>query len=62
MILYRINIPFVRLDGTLNQQQREKVIKQFSEDDNIMVSTVLILANEMIVIIDSFSFWNLIYC
>lgn len=35
--LSRINIPFVRLDGTLNQQQREKVIKQFSEDDNIMV-------------------------
>ncbi|KAH1222276.1 hypothetical protein AAZV13_12G148900 [Glycine max] len=28
----RNNIPFVRLDGTLNQQQREKVIKQFSED------------------------------
>ncbi|KAH7561169.1 hypothetical protein JRO89_XS10G0183700 [Xanthoceras sorbifolium] len=31
------NIPFLRLDGTLNQQQREKVIKQFSEDSNIMV-------------------------
>ncbi|KAI4322362.1 hypothetical protein L6164_022065 [Bauhinia variegata] len=33
----RNNISFVRLDGTLNQQQREKVIKQFSEDSNIMV-------------------------
>ncbi|XVF46843.1 hypothetical protein PTKIN_Ptkin03bG0060200 [Pterospermum kingtungense] len=35
--LSRNNIPFVRLDGTLNQQQREKVIKQFSEDGKIMV-------------------------
>ncbi|XVF19793.1 hypothetical protein REPUB_Repub11eG0141500 [Reevesia pubescens] len=35
--LSRSNITFVRLDGTLNQQQREKVIKQFSEDSNIMV-------------------------
>ncbi|KAL1298728.1 hypothetical protein HN51_043027 [Arachis hypogaea] len=33
----RNNISFVRLDGTLNQQQREKVIKQFSEDDEILV-------------------------
>ena len=36
--LFRNNIPFLRLDGTLNQQQREKVLKQFSEDNNIMVS------------------------
>ncbi|KAI5666522.1 hypothetical protein M9H77_16375 [Catharanthus roseus] len=35
--LLRDSISFVRLDGTLNQQQREKVIKQFSEDDNVMV-------------------------
>ncbi|KAL2536246.1 actin-dependent regulator of chromatin subfamily A member 3 [Forsythia ovata] len=35
--LSRSNIPFLRLDGTLNQQQREKVIKQFSEEDDIMV-------------------------
>ncbi|KAF9597070.1 hypothetical protein IFM89_015261 [Coptis chinensis] len=35
--LSRSNISFVRLDGTLNQQHREKVIKQFSEDENIMV-------------------------
>ncbi|GAY63426.1 hypothetical protein CUMW_225490 [Citrus unshiu] len=35
--LSRNNIPFLRLDGTLNQQQREKVLKQFSEDNNIMV-------------------------
>ncbi|XP_057956384.1 DNA repair protein RAD5A [Malania oleifera] len=33
----RNNIPFVRLDGTLNQQQRENVIKLFSEESNIMV-------------------------
>ncbi|KAK9072647.1 hypothetical protein SSX86_009082 [Deinandra increscens subsp. villosa] len=33
----RNNISFVRLDGTLNQQQREKVIKQFSEESDIMV-------------------------
>ncbi|KAI3823284.1 hypothetical protein L1987_04718 [Smallanthus sonchifolius] len=35
--LSRNNILFVRLDGTLNQQQREKVIKQFSEESNILV-------------------------
>lgn len=35
--LSRSKIPFVRLDGTLNQQQREKVIRQFSEDSNILV-------------------------
>ncbi|XP_058216059.1 DNA repair protein RAD5A [Rhododendron vialii] len=35
--LSRSNIPFVRLDGTLNLQQREKVIKQFSEESNILV-------------------------
>ncbi|KAL1544086.1 DNA repair protein rad5a [Salvia divinorum] len=33
----RSNITFLRLDGTLNKQQREKVIKQFSEDANIKV-------------------------
>ncbi|OMO58307.1 SNF2-related protein [Corchorus capsularis] len=35
--LSRNNISFLRLDGTLNQQQREKVIEQFSEDGSIMV-------------------------
>ncbi|KAD5508657.1 hypothetical protein R6Q59_030705 [Mikania micrantha] len=35
--LSRNNISFVRLDGTLNQQQREKVIKQFSEENDILV-------------------------
>ncbi|KAI8573535.1 hypothetical protein RHMOL_Rhmol01G0285000 [Rhododendron molle] len=35
--LSRSNIPFVRLDGTLNLQQREKVIKQFSDESNILV-------------------------
>ncbi|RHN75397.1 putative DNA helicase chromatin remodeling SNF2 family [Medicago truncatula] len=33
----RNKISFVRLDGTLNLQQREKVIKQFSEDSDIQV-------------------------
>ncbi|KAJ4843600.1 DNA repair protein rad5a [Turnera subulata] len=35
--LSRNNISFLRLDGTLNQQQRERIIKQFSEDDSIQV-------------------------
>ncbi|KAG5403540.1 hypothetical protein IGI04_009659 [Brassica rapa subsp. trilocularis] len=35
--LSRNNISFVRLDGTLNQHQREKVLKEFSEDGSIMV-------------------------
>ncbi|KAL6136145.1 hypothetical protein ACLB2K_061446 [Fragaria x ananassa] len=35
--LSRSNIPFLRLDGTLSQQQREKVLKQFSEDSDILV-------------------------
>ncbi|XP_024984826.1 DNA repair protein RAD5A isoform X1 [Cynara cardunculus var. scolymus] len=35
--LSRNKISFARLDGTLNQQQREKVIKQFSEESDILV-------------------------
>lgn len=35
--LSRCNISFLRLDGTLNQQQREKIIRQFSEDGNVKV-------------------------
>lgn len=35
--LTRSNISFLRLDGTLNQQQRERVIKKFSEEDDILV-------------------------
>ncbi|KAK6144272.1 hypothetical protein DH2020_021092 [Rehmannia glutinosa] len=35
--LSRSKISFLRLDGTLNLQQREKVIKQFSEEENIKV-------------------------
>ncbi|XP_044482430.1 DNA repair protein RAD5A isoform X2 [Mangifera indica] len=35
--LSRNKITFLRLDGTLNQRQREKVLKQFSEDSNILV-------------------------
>lgn len=35
--LSRRNFTFVRLDGTLNQQQREKVISQFTEDDDILI-------------------------
>uniref|UniRef100_A0A0D9VGJ6 RING-type domain-containing protein n=1 Tax=Leersia perrieri TaxID=77586 RepID=A0A0D9VGJ6_9ORYZ len=35
--LARHNFSFARLDGTLNLQQREKVIKDFSEDKSILV-------------------------
>lgn len=35
--LTRRNFTFVRLDGTLNQQQRERVISQFTEDSDILV-------------------------
>ncbi|KAK3154235.1 hypothetical protein QOZ80_2BG0188000 [Eleusine coracana subsp. coracana] len=35
--LSRNNFSFTRLDGTLNLQQREKVIKEFSEDKGILV-------------------------
>ncbi|XP_028551128.1 DNA repair protein RAD5A isoform X2 [Dendrobium catenatum] len=35
--LSRNKIVFARLDGTLNQQQREKVISQFTEEKDIMV-------------------------
>ncbi|KAJ8446099.1 hypothetical protein Cgig2_017601 [Carnegiea gigantea] len=35
--LSRNNISFLRLDGTLNQQQRERVIKEFSEENDILV-------------------------
>ncbi|XP_030453460.1 DNA repair protein RAD5A isoform X2 [Syzygium oleosum] len=35
--LSRNKFPFVRLDGSLSQQQRENVIKRFSEDNDIRV-------------------------
>lgn len=35
--LSRKNIMFARLDGTLNQQQREKVISRFTEEKDILV-------------------------
>ncbi|CAL9191464.1 unnamed protein product [Musa hybrid cultivar] len=35
--LSRHNFLFVRLDGTLNQQQREKVLNKFAENTNILV-------------------------
>ncbi|KAG9459025.1 hypothetical protein H6P81_003533 [Aristolochia fimbriata] len=35
--LSRNNLPFVRLDGTLSQQQREKILKEFTEERNILV-------------------------
>ncbi|KAG6528863.1 hypothetical protein ZIOFF_011055 [Zingiber officinale] len=35
--LSRHNFSFVRLDGTLNQQQRERVLCQFAEDNNILI-------------------------
>lgn len=51
----RSNIPFLRLDGTLNQQQREKVLKQFSEDRDILVVT-----SDFIIF--CFSLWVIFYC
>lgn len=41
--MFRNKISFVRLDGTLNLQQREKVIKQFSEDSDIQVLTYFLM-------------------
>jgi hypothetical protein len=41
--MFRNKISSVRLDGTLNLQQREKVIKQFSEDSDIQVLTYFIM-------------------
>jgi len=38
----RNNFSFARLDGTLNLQQREKVIKEFSEDRGILVFLLLL--------------------
>ncbi|WOL01625.1 hypothetical protein Cni_G10342 [Canna indica] len=35
--LSRSNFSFVRLDGTLNQQQREKVINEFAENKSILI-------------------------
>ncbi|CAH9072757.1 unnamed protein product [Cuscuta europaea] len=35
--LARKGIPFLRLDGTLNQQHRERVIKTFSEEESVLV-------------------------
>ncbi|XP_027929635.1 DNA repair protein RAD5A isoform X1 [Vigna unguiculata] len=43
----RNNISFVRLDGTLSQQQREKVIKQFSEDSTTLVLLMSLKAGGM---------------
>jgi len=40
--LSRNNFSFARLDGTLNLQQREKVIKEFSEDRGILVFLLLL--------------------
>lgn len=37
----RNNISFLRLDGTLNLQQREKVIKEFTEESEIAVSQTI---------------------
>ncbi|KAK4762643.1 hypothetical protein SAY86_008411 [Trapa natans] len=35
--LSRNKIPFARLDGSLSQQQRENVIRRFSEDSDVLV-------------------------
>ncbi|KAJ6817439.1 putative SWI/SNF-related matrix-associated actin-dependent regulator of chromatin subfamily A member 3-like 2 [Iris pallida] len=42
--LSRRNLTFVRLDGTLNQNQREKVITQFTEDHDILVLLISLKA------------------
>lgn len=42
--LYRGNFQFVRLDGTLNQQQRERVIREFSENPHILVMLISLKA------------------
>lgn len=47
--LSRNNIPFVRLDGTLTQQQREKVIRQFSEDSDILVGDLFPLTFSLLI-------------
>lgn len=44
----RNNIPFLRLDGTLSQKQRERVIRQFSEDSSILVCDFLILGRSLV--------------
>eukprot|EP00252_Welwitschia_mirabilis_P014350 TRINITY_DN31536_c0_g1_i1.p1 TRINITY_DN31536_c0_g1~~TRINITY_DN31536_c0_g1_i1.p1 ORF type:complete len:225 (+),score=31.30 TRINITY_DN31536_c0_g1_i1:88-675(+) len=38
--LSRKNFQFVRLDGTMNQQQRERVIHEFSKDPRILVMLI----------------------
>lgn len=40
----RRNFQFVRLDGTLNQQQRERVIHEFSENPSILVMLISLKA------------------
>lgn len=42
--LCRMNFQFVRLDGTLNQQQRERVIREFSENPTILVMLISLKA------------------
>ncbi|KAH9317698.1 hypothetical protein KI387_019467, partial [Taxus chinensis] len=42
--LSRGNFQYVRLDGTLNQQQRERVIREFSENPNILVMLISLKA------------------
>jgi len=42
MFVGRNNISFLRLDGTLNQQQRERVIKKFSEENDILVCSIFV--------------------
>ncbi|XP_057826600.2 DNA repair protein RAD5A isoform X2 [Cryptomeria japonica] len=42
--LSRGNFQFVRLDGTLNQQQRERVIREFSENPHILVMLISLKA------------------
>ncbi|GLJ41479.1 hypothetical protein SUGI_0858480 [Cryptomeria japonica] len=40
----RMNYGFVRLDGTMSQQQRERVIKEFSQNPHILVMLISLKA------------------
>ncbi|KAH9324867.1 hypothetical protein KI387_005045 [Taxus chinensis] len=42
--LKRMNYGFVRLDGTMSQRQREKVIKEFSQNPTILVMLISLKA------------------
>lgn len=57
----RSNLKFVRLDGTSNQQQREKIISQFTEDENILVCHHIIDSVASFLVF-CFNFFLSVYC